>query len=52
MVYHFIQNVVKARRARRAGRAAASLEEVEALVVDLDDEPGAPWEREKESKRD
>lgn len=41
-VYHYIQGRIKA---RRAGNRIASHEEVESLMVDLDDEPGAPWDR-------
>lgn len=40
---HFIQGRIKA---RRAGNAIASHEEVESLMVDLDDLPGKPWDTE------
>lgn len=39
-------------RAKRAGVHVLTDEEAEALSVDLDDEPGAPWEREREQRDD
>jgi len=41
---HYIQGRIKA---RRAGNRQATTEEITALMVDLDDEPGTPWDEQR-----